>query len=113
MRRPARDESKLPRWAQDLIRVLRANLEHERKRLLAVGDKYNTRVLVGPHRDQPVGFHADEHVRFYTAGDGTYYDVRISGQGIDVSLSGSRSDAIHVIPQAANVVRLRPGDFHD
>lgn len=106
------DVSRLPRWAQDELRILAANLADAQKRIRSFGDKHNTRIIVGPHREPPIGISADETVRFYLDGEGTHIDIHMNGAELQAMISGPRTYSLFVIPSSSNVVKLRAGNYH-
>lgn len=107
-----RDESKLPKWAQDELRIARSEAEHWRSMLHTHGAP-----VTGPARDAPFVAVTDydrgdyvfralpirQWVRF-SMSRRAYVDVALREYGIDVTADSSLS----VMPRASNAIVIDP-----
>jgi len=99
-------EARLPRWAQRELQSLRIKLQSTSTALAKAHGLVPGAVAVrDPHHDAvPVAWPTDT-IRFFMAGsEYPYVDVRLYERGV---LDVRSSEAIAVIPQASNVVRVQ------
>lgn len=99
--------AKLPKWAQNEILRLRADIKSADAKLRKALGEEPSRVLVNPYGDVPLYLRDHETVRFYLTGemrDG-YIDVTLEPYRGTVRVS-SGTALIKVIPGAGNVIRV-------
>lgn len=94
-------EERLPAWARNLIRGLRAE-SSEFRRLLTDTDPESSLIVVDPYSDQPRGIDGNlTRVRFANQVDVMVRDGRVEVYSVD----GGR---LQIVPIATNVVEVSP-----
>jgi hypothetical protein len=97
------DYSKLPKWAQSEIDVLKKNIEHYKEQFRQMSEKDTNTFMTRGLRDNDVGLPRDSSIRF-VFGLRKEIDVRID---MDNNLYVSGLDTLQIIPWASNVVKIR------
>lgn len=97
---PPPKEARLPKWAQDELRRLRANAEW----LEARHGGGTGRIVLDPYGTAK---RYSEEVRIHIEdGDGDQFQISVDGKAIRVMMCGRMKSRLIVHPEAANVVRL-------
>jgi hypothetical protein len=101
---------RLPKWAQEELRILEMRVEEWRTKALIGPDDSNTFVASGLDDAKPLG--RDPHIE-YRLGPGrdNVFTVSLRGDDLYVSTDGRAQQALHVIPIVSNVIRCRMGEF--
>ena len=111
MARPAHDESRLPKWAQDELRRLRMRLDEAHRALAKQSDLAHATALADPYDDHPQPLRKD-HVEFkfpspFRNGHNHINVRRIKDrEGERLHIMGG--DSLDIRPMAANVIEVRP-----
>ena len=102
-----RDRAKLPKWAQQELRRLEADLRDAHARLGAGPDDSDT--FADPYADAPRPLGKGTTVEFRT-GPNRFGDRVLVSVGKDrVRIHGG--DSLHIYPSASNVIEVKPGRF--
>lgn len=96
------DLTKLPKWAQQEIDRLQRNVEHWKAKATAGPDTSDTWIEHHAGRT-PLG--TNVHVVFTLPGG---HELMAYREGHELRVSGDGHNAIAVVPQASNVVKVRP-----
>jgi hypothetical protein len=105
-------EAKLPVWAKDMLRQMRARVRAAEKAAVAARlatDPEGSAMIMAPYSEVPIGLGAAPTVRV-KLGKGGYIDFR-KVQGEDV-VEVLASTTLAITPQASNVVRLRDTEVY-
>jgi hypothetical protein len=100
--KPQRNLARLPKWAQNEITRLRADLEYNEKKLAA--GPADSLVFADPYSDTPRPL-GNPTVEFGTE-RGRRFRVRLDADGL---LEVSSDEGLKIQPRASNVIRLLPG----
>jgi hypothetical protein len=101
--RPSRDESKLPKYAQQELRRLRRDLEYFKNKLREGPEDSNT--FADPFSDAPKPLGEDTIIQFQL--NGSKVRVRIDGDVLDVNGGGR----LAVYPRGGNAILIRPEGY--
>jgi hypothetical protein len=110
----SQDITRLPKWAQDRIRLLEANLRSAQRDLDAMtGDPANTDTLLWNYQNEK-GLPRHANIRFRTGPKGAdYIDARLDDIEGCVVIHGG--DRLAIVPSASNVIKIynvRMEDHH-
>lgn len=100
------DVTKLPKWAQREIERLGRDVEYWKAKATAGPDNSDTFIAQHPV-DTPLG--DSPRIRFVLPNGGRI-EAHIVEDHLQVRSEGS-SGALHVVPSAANSIRLRLGEY--
>jgi hypothetical protein len=111
-------ETKLPKWAQDKLNILRMRLSESNHRIQELSPETST-VFMDPYADIPVGLGTDPKIEF-TFPDATIAGARRTRRYIQIGRIRERnalsqfddrlllhaSDALLIIPRSTNTVEV-------
>lgn len=103
---PPLDFSRLPKWAQEHIRVLQMRLDERTDELNALGEQQPTRILIERWgADLTPTYLPDKTIVRFVVGEGweQRVDVRINNEGELELLGGTQ---LVLAPSSSNVVRV-------